>query len=136
MTAPYKKRALSGWNHDKKQSNRDERQYEPNDIKDQVAEESKVLSKPKNKPTKTDKNITRSISNLRYALKRGGGSLEALKEKANKLPSDSWSTGWYMRMYQEARVAIPELRELLQNPETKSKIRRQIQELLDQVGDL
>ena len=55
MTAPYKKRALAGWNHDKKQSNRDERQYEPNDIQDQVAEESKVLAKPKNKPTKTDK---------------------------------------------------------------------------------
>jgi len=136
MTAPYKKRALSGWNHDKKQSNRDERQYEPNDIKDQTAEESKLLSTKKKKPTKTDKNTTRAISNLRYALKRGGGSLEALKEKANKLPSDSWSTGWYMRMYQDARKEIPYLRELLQNPETTSKIRRQLKELLDQVGDV
>ena len=135
MTAPYKKRALAGWNHDKKQSNRDERQYEPNDIQDQVAEESKVLAKPKNKPTKTDKNITRSISNLRYALKRGGGSIEALKDKADKAPS-SWSTGWYMKMYQDAKKEIPELRELLQNPEIKPKIKRQIQELLDQAGEL
>jgi hypothetical protein len=32
MTAPYKKRAKSGWNHDKKQSNKDERAFEKREI--------------------------------------------------------------------------------------------------------
>lgn len=65
MTAPYKKRAKSGWNNDKKQSNKDERAFEKRELEGLSSgiEENKLLpiSKKKKKKQLKAKDIANKI---------------------------------------------------------------------------
>lgn len=133
MTAPYKKRALAGWNHDKKQSNKDERQVEPLDIKEQLAETHKA--KPsKTKKNSKDKHAINLVRNMRNALKFGDGYVHTLKAKAVK-QNDSWFGSFYMEYYQKAKKAMPELQVLVDDQELSGKTRRLIRDILDQYKD-
>lgn len=131
MTAPYKKRALAGWNHNKAQSNKDERQYETKDIKDQTTDTPSTKGTASNKKSLKEKQVQRTIRSVSWALKRAGGKILNLKVKANQ--SDGWSKSWYVKMYQDCKDGIPELKLLVDDQELSSKIRRQIREVLDSV---
>jgi len=102
MTAPYKKRAKSGWNHDKEQSNKDERAFEKREI-DQLTngvEDNKILpvdKKPKKKPLKA-----KDVANKINALER---RLEFFKKPGF---CSSWMTGVISRYEEE----LKELNEL------------------------
>lgn len=135
MTAPYKKRALSGWNHDKKQSNRDERQYEPVEIEDQTTEKSSVGKKTdKKKVSSREKKILSLLRSARWALKMAGGDINALRAKAlaeSKRPS-SWNL--YMRLYNENRLLHLKFDLWLADESISTKVRKQIQEVKDKFG--
>jgi len=133
MTAPYKKRAKSGWNTDKHESNRGERTYEPTDIEEQLSEESKLSPvQQKKKPNKSEKKVKPLISDLKWALKwaRGKG-LRSLIEQTDQ----SYFSSHRQSLYQRAKKALPTLREGVNNPELSNKVKKHIRELLEQVGD-
>lgn len=87
MTAPYKKRAKSGWNNDKDQSNKDERSFEKQEIveltcetffevMDEIEHNDKVPNKRKKKQAKA-KDILNKIHSTERTLeffKRGFNS--------------------------------------------------------------
>jgi hypothetical protein len=141
MTAPYKKRALGGWNHDKKQSNKDERSYEAKDIKDQTTDipstkgspikEINAKYKQINSKNNKEKQVQRTIRSVNWALKRCGGKVLNLKVKAAEV--DGWLKSYYERLFKDCKNGIPELKKLVDDQELSSKIRRQIREVLDAV---
>lgn len=129
MTAPYKKRAKAGWNRDKAQSNRDERQYEAKDVEDHMAEETR-RGPAKKKLSYKEREVKAMISDIRWALKiaRGKG-LESLKQSGTE--PDSWMRSYYQRYYQLAMRAIPKLKVVANDADLPSKVRRQIAEILE-----
>jgi hypothetical protein len=130
MTAPYKKRALAGWNHDKKQSNKDERKIEPKEVAEQLNETVKPQGKRTKKNSK-EKKVQAMCRAVKWALKRGDGRVDSLKFKA--LREDGWFRSHYERMYQDCKNKLPQLKEMVDDQELSSKVRRQIREILDSV---
>jgi len=134
MTNPYKKRAKAGWNSDKKESNRAERNYEETDIDDQLAETTKVGAKTKKaKSSKEDKKLLSIVRDLRFCVKLSGGDVESLS-KASK--NRDWFDSIRQSYYQKCRKGIPELKKALENKDLDKKVRKQIEEVLDKVGDI
>jgi hypothetical protein len=133
MTAPYKKRADT-WSRDKKESNKAERAYEPTDIEDQLAEESALApAVKKKKPSKKEKELKSHISNLKWAIKWArNGSLDELKKSGGL---GGIFDSHRQRLYQDAKKAIPILREEVNNPDLPSKLKKHIKELLDKVKE-
>lgn len=138
MTAPYKKRAKSGWScgkGHKGSSNRAERSYDCVDIKDQQLEVSKVgaKSKVKHKNDKKEKEIARLLSNLRFChrlLSRGTNTKIFQVESFD----GDFMSGIRQQYYQEYKAGIPKLKEYL-HMNLKPKIRRQIEEVLTLFGE-
>ena len=134
MTNPYKKRAKAGWNSDKKESNRAERNYEETDIDDQLAETTKVGAKTKKaKSSKEDKKLLSIVRDLRFGIKFSGGNIENLNQA--KIGGD-----WYNRIrqsyYQKCKKGVPELKKALENKDLDKKVRKQIEEVLDKAGEV
>lgn len=137
MTAPYKKRALSGWNHDKKQSNRDERQYEQVDIDEQTSETSSVSKKVNaKKHNKREKEISRALSTIRWALKMARGDINALKARAVEESKNKSSWNYMTRYYNEVRLLSVKLDIWLKDENISPKLRRHIEEVKDKLGVL
>lgn len=135
MTAPYKKRALAGWNHDKRQSNRDERQVEELDIEDQTAETSNVSKKVNKKKSNTrEKKILRILSSCRWAIKMAGGDINAIRAKARDESRGDWSRQMYMRFYNENRSLHLKFDLWLADEGLSTKVKRQILEVKDKLG--
>lgn len=131
MTAPYKKRAKSGYNTDKASSNRAERTYSEVEINSQLTHESKVGAKAaKQKISKIETELRPHISKLKRATNVSGGcGLEGLTKKAQN--RDSFFSSYYNELYRDAKKAIPVLQEHQNHPDLPSKVKKLIKELLD-----
>lgn len=131
MTAPYKKRAKSGYNTDKTISNRSERKFEETEIKEQLSDETKVGPKPaKPKVSNFEKSIKKELSDLKWAIKgtRGLGLENLIKRNQG-----DYFSSHYHELYRRAKLAIPVLEKALDNPECSSKVKKLIKDLLQKV---
>jgi hypothetical protein len=132
MTAPYKKRAKAGWNTDKTQSNRDERNYEPVDVAEQVAETSKLRKvTDKKKPSKLEREVKKALDDVKWALRwTTDGDIESLRNPPEAM--NQWSRNYRQELYQAAKKSLPKLHEYLKM-ELPNKLRKHILEVLEKV---
>lgn len=106
MTAPYKKRAKTGWNSDKEQSNKDERTFVKEEINELLTmDESQELDKaPKKRKKKASK--AKDIRNKIVTVER------SIRFWSDRLIGSKYTHGIVQRYTEELKNLNQELLEL------------------------
>lgn len=129
----YKKIAKQGWNKDKKASNRKLRAYEEIEIAEQLEEKSSVGKAVKKKVSRSEKQIARDLSNLRFVfkfIKRHTPNVDISDLKKPDPKYSEWFNGIRQGYYQEYKKLIPEVSRALNRDDLPRKLRKQIIEVL------
>ena len=139
MTAEYKKRAKGGWNVGKgakSQSNRDERQYEKQEISELV-EDSETNTVPKTSPklSTLDKKLKNSLRDIRYVLKIYK-SEEGLKQKIKDSTRDNWYINRLNIYLQRYKNDVRLIKSYRNSDSVDRKVRRQIEEVINLIGEI
>lgn len=127
MTAPYKKRAKGGWcggKAHKEASNALERNFEPQDVAEQLAEETRY--KAKKKPSRSNKKLLNMLRDVNFAIKFSRGDIENLN-----VHDGTWLGGMKQERYQLCKRAVPYFQEELKRDDLDNKLRRRIEEALE-----